>query len=121
RRLVLLEHFAPERLPVLHVDELGDRRGEVALAYELALDVEERRLRVVDQDEARRPHTRDLAAELSADRAAGARDKDRVALEIGADLAHVDLDLLAAEHVLDLHRANLRDRDVGGDELVEPR
>jgi hypothetical protein len=40
------------------------------LVDQLALDREEGRLAVVDEDEARRPDPRDLAAELGADRAA---------------------------------------------------
>ena len=88
---------------------------------ELSLDLEQRRLRVVDEDQPRRPHARDLAAELGADGAAGPRDEDGVTREVGADLAHVDLDLLAAEHVLDLHRPDLRELHVAGDQLVEAR
>ena len=77
------------------------------------------RLRVVDEDEPRRAHARDLAAELGADGPACPRDEDGVPLEERADLAHVDLDLLAAEHVLDLHRPDLRELHVAGDQLVE--
>ncbi|HKB94423.1 MAG TPA: polysaccharide biosynthesis protein, partial [Gaiellaceae bacterium] len=46
-------------------------------------------------------------AELGADRAAGAGDEHGVPLEVGRDLREVDLDLLAAEDVLHLHRAQL--------------
>ena len=67
------------------------------------------------------PDPRDLAAELGADRATGTRDEDGMPLEERADLAHVDLDLLAAEHVLHLHRPDLRELDIARDQLVEAR
>ena len=51
----------------------------VAVVLELALDREEVVLGVVDQDEPPRGHARDLAAELGADRAAGAGDEDDLA------------------------------------------
>ena len=122
RRPVLLEHLAPHRLRVLHVDQLGNRCGEVALVDELALDLEERRLGVVDEDQAGRADTRDLPAELGADRPAGAGDEHGVPLEIRRDALEVDLDLLAPEHVLDLHRPDLPcEVQIAGDQLVEAR
>ena len=45
----------------------------MALVVHLALDLEEVVLGVVEQHEPARPHARDLAAQLGADRAAGAR------------------------------------------------
>ena len=121
-RLVLLEDLAPERLSVLDVDELRQRGGEAALADELALDLEERPLGVVDEDQPRRAHPRDLAAELRADRAARTGDEHGVPFEVAGDLVEVDLHLLAAEHVLHLHRADLAgETDLPGDQLVEPR
>ena len=91
-------------------------------SFELALDLEQRALGVVDEDEPRRPDPRDLAAELGADRAARARDENGLPLEVRRDLLEVDLDLLAAEHVLDLHRADLAgEAEVAGDELVQAR
>ena len=89
---------------------------------ELALDLEQRPLGVVDEDQPRRPDARDLAAELRADRAAGAGDEHGVALEVRGDLVEVDLDLLAAEHVLDLDGTDLAGEvEVSRDQLVEPR
>ena len=120
--LVLLEHLSPHRLAILDVDELRQRRGEVALGDELALDLEQRPLGVVDEDQPRRSDARDLPAQLGADRAAGSRDEHGVSLEVGGDLVEVDLDLLAAEHVLDLNGPDLAGEvEVTRDELVEPR
>src|SRR5207248_6274259 len=108
-RLVLLEHLASERAPVADVEQLRNGRCEVALADELALDLEQRGLGDVDEDEPRRADTRDLAAELGPDRAAGTSDEDGLLLEVGRNLLEVHFDLLAAEDVLDLDGADLPD------------
>ena len=106
----------------LHVADDGGGREEPPLADELALDLEERRLGVVDEHELRRPDAGDLAAELGADRAAGAGDEHDLAREVVGDRREVDLDRLAAEHVLDLDGAQLpREVGVAGDELGEAR
>ena len=68
-RAVLLEDLAHLRR-VARVGENGSRGVEVALVHELALDLEQARLAVVDEHEPGRAHARDLAAELGADRAA---------------------------------------------------
>ena len=59
---VLVEDL-PELDGVLHVADDG-RCGEAPVADELALDLEQRRLGVVEQHELRRADARDLAAEL---------------------------------------------------------
>ena len=65
---------------------------------------------------------RDLPAELGADRAAGAGDQHRLAGEVPRDRLDVDLDRLAAEHVLDLDRTDLaREVEIAGDQLVQAR
>ena len=53
----------------------GTHGGEAALVDELALDLEQRRLALVDEDQPLAADARDLAAELGADRAAGAGDE----------------------------------------------
>src|SRR5205823_7825052 len=119
-RLVLLEHLAPERAPVAYVEQLRNGRREVALADELALDLEQRRFGDVDEDEPRRADACDLAAQLGPDRASGTRDEDGLLLEVGRNLLEVDFDLLAAEDVLDLDGTDLPDEvDVARDELVQ--
>ena len=68
------------------------------------------------------PEARDLAAELGADRAAGAGDEDGLSGEVGRDRLEVDLDRLAAEDVLHLHGPDLHGEvDVACDQLVQPR
>ena len=110
---------APHLGAVLHVGEDGNRRVEAALVGELALDVDERVLRVVDEDDAVGAERGDLAAELGADRAARAGDEDGLAGDVGGDRGEVELDGLAPEHVLHLHLAELaREVEVAGDELV---
>ena len=120
-RPVLLEELAQLR-PVPDVREHRQRGREAALADELALDVEERRLGVVDEDDAARADARDLPAELGPDRTARAGDEHGLAREVAGDLVEVDLDRLAPEHVLDLHRPQLPGEvHVAGDQLVQPR
>src|SRR5919201_170682 len=75
-RLIALEDLAHLRA-VTAVAEDGRNGGEIPLVDELALDVEQRRFRVLHENEPGRFHTRDLAAQLGADRPAGAGDEDR--------------------------------------------
>ncbi len=79
---------------------------------QLAVDLEEVVLGVVGHHEPADLHAHELAAELGADRAAGAGDEHGAAAHVGADGGGVERDGLAAEDVLDLHRAQL------GDEVV---
>ncbi len=69
-RPVLAEHLAHPLL-LLAVGEHGDRGAEVAILLELASDLEQVVLGVVDEDQPRGPDARDLPAQLRADRAAG--------------------------------------------------
>ena len=96
-------------LALLAVGEHGRerRRVDVAVVLELALDAEEVVLGVVDEDQPPRRDARDLAAQLGADRAAGAGDHDDLAGEVGADAVELHAHRLAAEDVLDLHLAHL--------------
>ena len=118
---VLVEDL-PHLLAVLDVAE--DRGGGVvaALVDELALDLEQIRLGVVEEHEPRGADARDLPAELRADRSARAGDEHDLAGQVARDRGDVDLDRLAAEHVLHLDRAQLaRQVEVAGDELGETR
>src|SRR5206468_1571133 len=77
--------------------------------------------RLVDHHDPRRLEARDLTAELRPDRSPSTRHEDGVTLEIPGSLSEVDLYGLASEHVLDLHRADLRrEIEVAGDQLVQP-
>ena len=71
RGLVALEDLAHLR-PALAVAEHRHRRCEAALVHELALDLEQARLPLLDEHEPLGAEPCDLAAELRADRAAGA-------------------------------------------------
>ncbi len=89
---------------------VGEHRldvAEVALVDHLALDLEEVVLGVVEHHQQARPDAGDLAAELGADRAAGAGDEDDAVAQVGADAVELDHDRVAAEHVLDLDLAQL--------------
>ena len=100
----------------------GIAAGKLTLVDELALDLEQRRLTLVDEHEPRDAEAGELPAELRADRAARARDEHGLALDVRGDGVQIDLDLLAPEHVLDLHRADLPSEvQVAGDQLVQAR
>ena len=105
-RAVLVEDLA-HLDDVLDVTHHGCRCSEPTVADELALDLEERRLGVVHEHELRGLEARDLAAQLGPDRASGARDEDDLVLEVVRDRGDVDVDRLAAEHVLDLDGTKL--------------
>ena len=98
-----LEH--PVRL--LAVGEHRLDAGEVALLDHLAVDLEEVVLGVVEHHQQARLDLGDLAAELGADRAAGAGDEDDAVAQVGADPVELADDRVAAEHVLDPHLAQL--------------
>ena len=118
---VLLEDLANLRR-VARVREHRRSRMEVALVDELALDLEEAGLAVVDENESSRAHAGDLAAELRADRAAGAGHEHDLVREVARDRVEVDLHRLAPEEVLHLDRADLPGEvEVARDELVQVR
>ena len=95
---------------------------ESALVHELAFDIEQSRLAVVDEHEPRRPDPRDLAAELRSDRAARSGDEDDLAGEVVGDRRDVDLHRLAPEQVLHLDGADLPGQvEIGRDHLRETR
>ena len=79
----------------------------MALVLELAHDLEQVVLGVVDEHEPARADARDLAAQLAADRAAGAGHEHDLVGEVGADALELHPHRLAAEHVLDLQLAQL--------------
>ena len=84
RRLVLLEDLAPHRLPVLDVDELRQRRREVALRRRARARFSEEADLGVDEDQpGRADAARSGGRGSEPDRAAGARDEHGVPLEVG--------------------------------------
>ena len=106
RGAVLGEHL-PHPLLLLAVGQHRDRGADVAVLLELADDLEQVVLGVVHQHQSPRAHPRDLAAQLGADRAAGAGDQHDLAGQVGADPLELLADRLAAEHVLDADLAQL--------------
>jgi hypothetical protein len=69
---------------------------------------------VVDEHEPARADPGDLAAQLGADRAAGARHHHHAAREVLADALDLHAHGLAAEHVLHADLADLADQAAGG-------
>ena len=103
---------------VLDVRHDGHATEEPTLAGELAVDVEQCRLGMIDHHEPRRTEPGELPAELGADRAAGARDHHDLVRDVAGDPVEIDLDRLPAEHVLDLDGPQLgRQAGVACDEL----
>ncbi len=90
-------------------------------AAQLLIDFEERELGALDQQQLRRPETRDLAGQLRADGAAGAGDHHRPIRQEMPDLLLVELDWLSPEQVLDLDVPNPRHLHLPLDDLVEAR
>ena len=106
RRSVLGQHLAHPLL-FLAVGEHRHRRAHVPLLLELAHDLEQVVLGVVDEHQPARADARDLAAQLAADRAAGAGHEHDLAGEVCADALELHPHRLAAEDVLDAHLAQL--------------
>ena len=118
RRAVLGEHLA-HPLALLAVGEHRDRVEHVPVLDQLAADLEQVVLGVVEQDQLARAHARDLAAELGADRAAGAGHEHDPPGQVAADAVEVHPHRLAPEHVLDLDLAHLAQQPAAGLQQLE--
>ncbi len=95
--------------------------GEVALVDELALDLVQRGLGLLDEQEPLSPEPDDLAAQLGADRAAGAGHEHDAGADVGGDRLEVHVDLLTPEHVFHLDGADPAGQVVvAREQLVEP-
>ena len=103
---MLGEHLA-HALALLAVGEHRDGVLHVPVVDQLALDLEQVVLGVVEQDQLARADARDLAAQLGADRAAGAGDEHRAPGQIAAGELGLHPHRLAAEDVLHPHLAHL--------------
>ena len=106
RRAVLGDHL-PHPLLLLAVGQHRHGGADVAILLELAPDLEQVVLGVVDEHQPVRPDAGDLPAQLGADRAAGAGDEHDLARQVGADPLQLLAHRLAAQHVLDPHLAQL--------------
>jgi hypothetical protein len=86
------------------------RRARVALAQQgqLAIDVVERTLGAIEEDQSSRVELVDLPSQLRSDRAAGPGDEHRFAPHDVAEARLVDDHRLSAEEVLDLDLADRR-------------
>ena len=73
----------------------------------------------IEDDQALRRVAGDLTAELTADGAAAAGDKDGLAVDEVIDLAEIRFDGLAPEKILHGNRLHLADRDLAEDKLVD--
>ena len=103
---VLCEHLAHPLL-LLAVGEHRDRGAHVAVLLELAQDLEQVVLGVVDEHQSPGIHAGDLATQLAADRSSGAGDHDHLVGQVRADALELHADRFAPEHVLDADLAQL--------------
>ncbi|GBD45252.1 hypothetical protein HRbin41_00052 [bacterium HR41] len=85
---------------VTTVGEHGSETREVALLLELAPDLEERGLGVVDEHQHSRTDTGDLATQLRPDRATGSGDEHDTPAQVGADAVDLHPHRLAPEDIL---------------------
>ena len=92
----------------------GKRRMTVA---ELLRDRVERELRELEEHQPRRREARDLPAQLGADRAAGAGDEHRAALEKAVQSRFIERHGVAAEEIVELDRTQRRDADPARDDV----
>ncbi len=91
----------------------------VPVLDQLALDLEQVVLGVVEQHEPLGPHARDLAAQLGADRAAGAGDEHDPLAQVLADALDLHPHRLAPQDVLDLDLAHLPHEPAAGLQQLE--
>ena len=92
---------------------------EQAVAVEAQLGGVQAGLVAVEQDELARAEAGDLAAQLGADRAAGAGDQDALAGDLLGDGGHVELDRAAAEQVGDVDVAQVARGGSAADDLAD--
>ena len=116
---VLLEHLE-DAVAVADVGEDEGRRVEQGPALELELGGVEARLVAVEHHQGAGSERPQLAAQLGADRAAGAGDQDPPAGDVTGDRRGVDLGRVAAEEVGDGDRADVRRPDMA-EELGDRR
>ena len=84
------------------------------LAAQLALDVEQGVLRLLDEQQQLGPELADLAAHLRADGPAGPGDEDGLVPGESLDQVEIELDDLPAQQVVDVDVANLGDAELAG-------
>ena len=82
------------------------------------LDRVERELVELEQHQPPRLEARDLAAQLGADRAAGAGDHDGAVFDPALESAGVEHHRIAAQQVVEFDVADLRNGDLAADEIV---
>ena len=119
RRVVALEHLAPQHPAVLDVQQLRHGGGEAALDDELPFDVVERAFGPIEQHEPRRIELVQLSRQLRADRSARAGDEDRSTGEEGAQATFVDDHRVSSQQVGDFDLTDRRGAQSSRDEFVE--
>ena len=106
-RSVGLEHLT-HLGGVLDIGDNREAEQKTAFPRKLAVDLEQRRLGVVDENELERAEPGELAAKLRANRAACTRDHDDLTGDVARDRFEIDLNWLSTQDVLDLDRTELR-------------
>ena len=88
---------------------------------DLHIDLVERHLRQLEQDQRLRPEREQLPRQLRADRAPGAGDHHHLVLHMGGEQVELGRDRIAAQEILDLDGAEVADLDVARRDLLERR
>ena len=117
---VVLEDL-PDAAAVADGSDQGLQRQVRILLTQLVLDVVGVVLVDIEDDQAGRAVSCDLAAEFAADRTAAARDEDGLAVDEVEDFVHVGADGFPAEEVLHGDLLHLAGGDFAGHELVHAR
>ncbi len=114
------QHLLDQRGVLDVADDRRQRQLRKAVG-ERRLDRIDRRLGQVEQHELGRTVAGDVAAELGADRAAGAGDHHHAVAEPFAETRIVEDDRIAAQQVVELDRADGRERGPAADQVLVRR
>ncbi len=118
--------------PVLREHPVDQHRiGDVAETHlqrqlrtglaQLALDLEQVELALLEQHQRLRSDARHLSAELRTDRAAAAGHQHALALQLGTDALPVQRHRLPSQQIVDADVAQRIDRHAAGDQILEAR
>ena len=108
---------------VMRIAQQGHELDAIAEARiertQFALDLVERQLRHLEQHQAARRQLHDLAAQLRADRTAGAGHQDRFAAHAGAQQRRVGRHRVAAEQIVHVDVAHFFEARLAGDDFAD--
>jgi len=117
-----------ELLPHLHhaiaIRDVANACEDIDVAFELlqlVLDIEQRGLRLFDEDHLAGCEAGHLSTHLRTDAPTGTGDEDATVLDESSDGGVVEFDAFASEKVFDVHRPDLADGDATINEVSDAR